>query len=371
MRVGGRDYEVPIPNRASWTPNAPLRKDVDYFPSPRMKGANKREENNASLWMKGENAELSKLTQIKREEKITLTEEVLTKKARGERRLNRQEKAMARPQNAVTAMQAQAVTKVPVSKPGEDLFKVVKKRGRPPKSKESQVSKKLGNFTAEDREFMFEMLDTIILSFTRRGEKEKVPTKRAIKKAADKKAAEDAKMKAVAEAVDGDKQQADEKPVEEVKEVAVGSAVAFEPAPEESLPQIVEPKEEEVIVARVSQLGHEEEEVDCLKLAIDTLRLECEEKAKVQVERQWKQFNSCMDDFFHMFQDHQQRDYKRLNGRVDRMFERVHCLEKKEEATHFVMCGETYRFHEPDENGLRLPDWSSAGSVAPFPRGPF
>ena len=52
VRVGGLDYEVPIPNRSGWTANAPPRKGFDWFPSPRMKG---------------ETAELSKLMQNKRE----------------------------------------------------------------------------------------------------------------------------------------------------------------------------------------------------------------------------------------------------------------------------------------------------------------
>ena len=56
VRVGGIDYQVPIPNRSGWSPNAPPRKGINWCPSPRMKG---------------ETAELSKLMQSKREEKTT------------------------------------------------------------------------------------------------------------------------------------------------------------------------------------------------------------------------------------------------------------------------------------------------------------
>ena len=136
VRVGGRDYEVPIPNRSSWTANAPPRKGVNWFPSPRMKG---------------ETAELSKLMQNKREEATTPRKEVFTKKERGKSRLGRKEKAKvsARAQIIVAAVQVQvapmpgdplleatAANEVIVSKskPGENLFcHEVKKRGRPPK----------------------------------------------------------------------------------------------------------------------------------------------------------------------------------------------------------------------------------------------
>ena len=62
VRVGGIEYDVPIPNRAGWSSNAPPRKGLDYRPPPRMNG---------------ETAELSKLM---REEKITPKEEVQRKK---------------------------------------------------------------------------------------------------------------------------------------------------------------------------------------------------------------------------------------------------------------------------------------------------
>ena len=139
VRVGGRDYEVPIPNRSGWTANAPPRKGLDWCPSPRMKG---------------ETAELRKLMQNKREEKTTLKEKVSKTKER-RRRLNRKEKAEVSAQNVVAAVQVQvapkpgdnlfkatAATEVIAGmvglRPGENLFQEVKRgRGRPPKPKES------------------------------------------------------------------------------------------------------------------------------------------------------------------------------------------------------------------------------------------
>ena len=124
--------------------------------------------------------------------------------------------------------------------------------------------------TATDKKFVLASLDAMldsILSFQREGEKEKkekVPTKKAIEKAAAK-AAEDATTKAAtgaaAGATDADEKPADKStetvigPEPEVKEVAAGSVVASEPAPEESLPQIAEPKEAEAIVSAVVELG--------------------------------------------------------------------------------------------------------------------
>ena len=52
---------------------------------------------------------------------------------------------------------------------------------------------------------------------------------------------------------------------------AAGSAVAFEPAPEESLPPIAEPKEAQVIVAAVVQVGAVEEEKWIRKKVLDLL----------------------------------------------------------------------------------------------------
>ena len=56
VRVGGTciDYQVPIPNRAGWSSNAPPRKSINWCPSPRMEGE-------TAVW------ELSKLMQSKRE----------------------------------------------------------------------------------------------------------------------------------------------------------------------------------------------------------------------------------------------------------------------------------------------------------------
>jgi len=352
--------------------------------------------------MKGETAELSKLLQNKREEKTTPRKEVLTKKERG-RRLNRKEKAEVSTQNVVAAVQVQVATKpednlseanaqteviAAMVRPGVNLSRNAEQRGRPPKEllqeQEDQVLWKLSRLTDTDKTFVLEsvaaMLDSI-LSFKRGGakeQKEKVPTKKAIAKAAakaaDKKAAEHARTKAVVA----------HEP--EVKEVAAGSAIAAAPVPEESLPKIhepevkevqltldlakgrgemrgqvqkgkkspkkavekaagknaaeeakeetdepepqsAEPKEAEVIVAAVVQVGAVEE-VDGLKLAIDTLRLESEENVKVQVKRLWKDFLSCMENFFQMFQDHQQVQYERLKAQVDKMFERLFRLEK-------------------------------------------
>ena len=211
VRVGGRDYDVPIPNWSGWCPNAPPRKGVNWFPSPRMKG---------------ETAELSKLMQNKREEKTTPRKEVLTKKERG-KRLNRKEKAEVSTQNVVAAVQVQVATKpednlfeamaetdkviaaMVNTKPGVNLFREVKKRGRPPKEllqqQEAQVLQKLYRLTPTDKKFMLASLDAMldsVLSSKREGEKEKketkekVPTKKAIEKAAAK-AAEDATTKAV------------------------------------------------------------------------------------------------------------------------------------------------------------------------------
>ena len=218
-----------------------------------------------------------------------------TKAKRNQKKqLNRKEKAKARSQVVATVQ-------VLVAKPGENLFKGAT-RGRPSKeSPETVVLNKLNLFTAAGKKFLsaqFAALLDQISAFVKGGGDQKeiprpkeidvkvsvptkraikkaadekaaedatdqeeipipkeidvkvsVPTKRAIKKAADKKAAEDATMKAVAEAADRDKQ----------------------PAPEESLPKIHEPKEEEVIVAAVLQLGPLEKEVDRLKVDLETL----------------------------------------------------------------------------------------------------
>ena len=168
--------------------------------------------------------------------------------------------------NAVAAMQVQVATKpednlfeamaetdkviaaMVNTKPGVNLFREVKKRGRPPKEllqQEAQVLQKLYRLTATDKKFMLASLDAMldsILSSKREGkkekkeEKEKVPTKKAIEKAAakaaDKKAAEDATTKAAAGAADADK-----KSVEETNTETVG--------PEPEVKEIAEPKEAE------------------------------------------------------------------------------------------------------------------------------
>ena len=94
VRVGGRDYEVPIPNRSGWTANVPPRKGFNWFPSPRMKG---------------ETAELSKLMQNKREEKSTPRKKVL-KKERGKSGLSRKEKAKVSARDIVATVQVQVAS---------------------------------------------------------------------------------------------------------------------------------------------------------------------------------------------------------------------------------------------------------------------
>ena len=49
-----------------------------------------------------------------------------------------------------------------------------------------------------------------------------------------------------------------------------------------------------------------------------------------------------------MCQDHQTTRFQKAEGERRRLFERVHCLEMKAEATHL--------------NGLRLPDWGTIGA---------
>jgi len=187
-------------------------------------------------------------------------------------------------------------------------------RGRPPKeSQESKVLTKLKMFTKKDQELMLarfaDMLDLLTFDIVKgRGEmeqkakkaKEKVPTKKAIEKAAaeaaDKKASEDAITKAAAGAADEPEPQIEEPDVKGV--VAAGSDVTA-PAPEESLPQIAEPKEAEAIVAAVVELGAREE-VDRLKLEIGRL---------IEVGRE------------------RQRALKQLDDDVESIFERLGELE--------------------------------------------
>ena len=202
LRVGGRDYQVPIPNRIDWAPNAPLRKGLDCLPSPRMKGEtaelsklmqNQREN---TPRMTGVTAELSKLMQIQREEKITPKEEVQRKKERGKRRLSRKENAKASAQNVVgdTAMVG--------SRPGGNLSRRVRKRRRPPKEKENeiQVLTKLRQLLS-DKDLtltMFaEMLDQFILDLAKH-KVQKLPTQAAVETTAGKNAVEEAKLEAAA-----------------------------------------------------------------------------------------------------------------------------------------------------------------------------
>jgi len=173
--------------------------------------------------------------------------------------IRNKKKQLNRKENA--RCQVVATVQVFAAKPGENLFTA--RRGRPPKeSQETVVLSKLKKLKSTDKQLLLKMfnalLDQISVLVKGGGDQKEipkeidvkvsVPTKRAIKKAADKKAAEEVK-----EAADGDKPQ----------------------APEESLPKSAEPKEEEVIVAAVLQLGPLEKEVGRLKLDIATLAENC------------------------------------------------------------------------------------------------
>ena len=177
-------------------------------------------------------------------------------------------------------------------RPGENVFRE-KKRGRSCKyllqQQQDQVLQnlhfKLNRFTPTDKKFVLErfdaMLDSILLSLLKRGEMKKAPTKKAIEKAdakeADKRSAQDAtttepEVEEVA-AVSGsgvtsvvafeDSAEPKEElcteavlaPELDVKDAAAGSVVTADLVPEESLPQIAEPKEAEAIVAAVAELG--------------------------------------------------------------------------------------------------------------------
>ena len=150
-------------------------------------------------------------------------------------------------------------------RPGENLFR--EKKRDPPKPKESQESKvltKLKMFTKtitkKEQELMLarfdDMLDLLIDIVKGRGEmgQEQKATK-AMEKAAGKKAAEEAKAaagpKVEIPTAAGHKEEADEPEpqIEEpdVKGVAAESDVTS-PVPEESLPQIAEPKEAEAMI---------------------------------------------------------------------------------------------------------------------------
>jgi len=282
--------------------------------------------------MKGETAELSKLMQNKREEKTTLRKEVFTKKERGERRrLRRKENAKVSAQNFDAAVQVQVAPKpgdnlfkaiaetevvaaVVCMRPGVNLFREVKKRGRPPKEllqeQEAQVLQKLYRLTATDKKFVLVSLDAILDSILsqREGEKEKkikVPTKKAIEKAAakaaDKKAAEDATTKAAAGAADADK-----KSVEETNTETVG--------PEPEVKEIAEPKEAEAETVEQEPtcgLCTEPTPEVCTEDCWECMKLspEVKEFAAVYHGRpgtcwppeliriHWEEFEACMDEF--------------------------------------------------------------------------
>ncbi len=120
----------------------------------------------------------------------------------------------------------------------------------------------------------------------------------------------------------GDQEVPDKKSVEEahtetvvapepnVKDTVCGSAVTVEPAPEESLPQIAEPKEAEAIVAAVVELGAAEKEVGRLKLEIERL---------IEVGRE------------------RQRVLKQLDGDVESIFERLGELESGEKRKRLLL----------------------------------
>ena len=209
----GRDnkqYQVPIPRKSGWTPNAPLRKGDTWLPSPREKGATEATSKG------GETAAM------KKERKKKEAKAIMNKKRQLHRNQISREKAKVR-ENAATVVAV--VAEVPaqkVPKPGENLFREVKK-GRPPKeSPEIQVLRKLNGFTAKDQKLILKMFDEMLEKLTivkTEGEGKKVPTKKAIEKAAakaaDKKAAEDATTEA-AEAANAGKKSAREASTEAV-----------------------------------------------------------------------------------------------------------------------------------------------------------
>ena len=214
-----------------------------------------------------------------------------------------------------------------------------KKRG-PPKPKESQESKvltKLKPFTKKEQELMWtrfaDMLDLLKFDIVKgRGEMgQEQKAKKAMEKAAGKKAAEEAKAaagpKVEMPTAIGPKEEADEPEpqIEEpdVKGVAAESDVTV-PVPEGSLPQIAEPKEAEAIVAAVVELDVVEKEVDRLKL-------ETERLIKVQVDRQWKGSLWHLESFFDRIKGHQKVQYERLR---DKIFERLERLEMLTPGSH-------------------------------------
>jgi len=314
---------------------------MNWCPSPRMKG---------------ETAELSKLMQNKREEKTTLKASVSKIEERGGRRLKRKENAKVSAQNVVAAVQVQVATtpgdnllKATAEtavitaamiglRPGQNLFRE-KTRGPPPKQKESQESQvltKLKKFTKKDQELMLarfaDMLDLLTFDIVKgRGEMEQ---EQKVKKATGKKAAEEAKAaagpKVEMPTAAGPKEEADEPEpqIEEpdVKGVAAGSDVTA-PAPEESLPQIAEPKEAEAIVAAVFELGAVDHELERVRL------LEVERERQRALKISWTAtWNARLGELGQLRLEierlievgrEKQRALKQLDGDVESIFERL------------------------------------------------
>ena len=141
--VIGRDnkqYQVPIPRKSGWTPNAPLRKGDSWLPSPREKGATeniKREEETAAM----------KKEREKREAKA---------KENKKRQLRRSQISREKAQMRERIEDVAVVQFVP--KAGENLFR--SEVHRPPKeSPDIQFFRKLNELTAKERKVMFKKCD--------------------------------------------------------------------------------------------------------------------------------------------------------------------------------------------------------------------
>ena len=286
--IVGRDgvqYQVPIPRKSGWTSNAPLRTGLNWSPLPRQEAE----------------------TEAMKKEREKEMKAIRNKK----KQLNRKEKARC---------QVVATVQVFAAKPGENLFTA--RRGRPPKeSQETVVLSKLKKLKSTDKQLLLEMfnalLDQISVLVKGGGDQKEipkeidvkvsVPTKRAIKKAAEKKAAEEVK-----EAADGDKPQ----------------------APEESLPKSAEPKEEEVIVAAVLQLGPLEKEVGRLKLDIATLAENCS-RGDTEREKAFKELDDMKMEVERLRKLESGEKKERAAAEV--LEERLFALEKNERAAAEVL----------------------------------
>ena len=286
--IVGRDgvqYQVPIPRKSGWTSNAPLRTGLNWSPLPRQEAE----------------------TEAMKKEREKEMKAIRNKK----KQLNRKENARC---------QVVATVQVFAAKPGENLFTA--RRGRPPKeSQETVVLSKLKKLKSTDKQLLLEMfnalLDQISVLVKGGGDQKEipkeidvkvsVPTKRAIKKAADKKAAEEVK-----EAADGDKPQ----------------------APEESLPKSAEPKEEEVIVAAVLQLGPLEKEVGRLKLDIATLAENCS-RGDTEREKAFKELDDMKMEVERLRKLESGEKKERAAAEV--LEERLFALEKNERAAAEVL----------------------------------